>query len=175
MEALRQSHEQAIALATSRITADIERAMSLTDGAGGYMIPFQLDPTILSSSGGSVHPVRRIARQVTINGDVWNGVSPTGATAESIAEATEVADGSPTVTQPSIPAYKYDCFCPYSVEIGDDATNFKAEILGLWPTRSTSCTPQHLRLAPVRVSQPELSPHLPGTASVVYRDDDDGG
>ena len=31
------------------------RAMSLTDSAGGYLIPFQLDPAVLITANGSVN------------------------------------------------------------------------------------------------------------------------
>jgi hypothetical protein len=49
--------------------------------SGGFLIPFQLDPTIILTSGGSVHPFREIARQVVATGALWNGVSSTGAVA----------------------------------------------------------------------------------------------
>lgn len=106
----------------------LERAMGLTDAAGGYMIPAQLDPTIVLTSGGSVHPFRQIARQVVATGDVWTGVSSAGVTAEWIAEATEVADGSPTLAAPTVPLYKYDAFVPFSVEIEGDGANFLGEL-----------------------------------------------
>jgi len=119
------SPEESAAVDMSR---NLERAMSLTDASGGYLVPFQLDPTIVLTSGGSVHPFREIARQVTATGDVWNGVSSAGATAEWVNEATEVADATPTLAQPAIPIYKYDAFVPYSFEVGDDGANFEGEV-----------------------------------------------
>jgi hypothetical protein len=44
--------------------------MSLTDASGGYLVPFQLDPTIVLTSGGSVHSFREIARVVQTTADV---------------------------------------------------------------------------------------------------------
>jgi HK97 family phage major capsid protein len=119
------SFEEAAAVDQSR---QLERAMSLTDGAGGYLVPFQLDPNIILTSGGSAHPFYEIARKVTATGDVWNGVASAGATAEWIAEAVEVADASPTLTQPTVPIHKYDAFVPFSVEVGEDGANFEAEV-----------------------------------------------
>jgi HK97 family phage major capsid protein len=55
-------------------------------------------------------------------------VSSAGASAEWVAEAAEVADGGSTLAQPSVVPYKYDCFVPYSVEVGEDALNFEGEI-----------------------------------------------
>ena len=52
-----------------------QRAMSLTDNAGGYLVPFQLDPTVIVTSNGSVNDIRQAARTVVATGDVWNGVS----------------------------------------------------------------------------------------------------
>ena len=37
------------------------RAMSLTDSAGGYLVPFQLDPTVIITANGSRNDIRRIA------------------------------------------------------------------------------------------------------------------
>jgi HK97 family phage major capsid protein len=119
------SHEEAAAVDGSRT---LERAMGLTDGSGGYLIPAQLDPTIILTSGGSVHPFRQIARQVTATGDVWSGVSSAGVTAEWVAESTQVADASPTLAQPTITLHKYDAFVPYPVEIEGDGQNFLGEL-----------------------------------------------
>src|SRR5687768_2140110 len=50
----------------------VTRAMSLTDSAGGYLVPFQLDPTVIITSAGSRNDIRSAARQVVATGDVWN-------------------------------------------------------------------------------------------------------
>jgi HK97 family phage major capsid protein len=107
------------------------RALSLTDSAGGYLVPFQLDPTVIVTANGSRNDIRRIARQVVATGDVWNGVSA-GAVAWSWdAEASQVSDDSPTFAQPSIPVYKAAGFVPVSIEALQDMANGAAEVARL--------------------------------------------
>ncbi len=107
------------------------RAMSLTDSAGGYLVPFQLDPTVIITANGSLNEIRRIARQVVATGDVWNGVSA-GAVAWSWdAEAAQVSDDAPTFAQPTIPIYKAAGFVPVSIEALQDMANGAQEIARL--------------------------------------------
>ncbi|OBF91046.1 major capsid protein [Mycobacterium sp. 852002-51163_SCH5372311] len=105
-----------------------QRAMSLTDSAGGFLVPLTLDPTVLLTSSGSTNPLRQISRIVQTTTDSWNGVTSAGVTAEWIAEATEVADASPTLGQPTIPVYKGDAFVPFSFEVEGDALGFMSEL-----------------------------------------------
>jgi HK97 family phage major capsid protein len=107
------------------------RAMSLTDSAGGYLVPFQLDPTVIITANGSLNEIRRIARQVVATGDVWNGVSA-GAVAWSWdAEASQVSDDSPSFAQATIPIYTARGFVPVSIEALQDMSNGAAEIAKL--------------------------------------------
>lgn len=111
--------------------ADAHRAMSLTDSAGGYLVPFQLDPSVILTSDGSINDIRQIARRVMATGDVWNGVSA-GATAWSFdAEATQVSDDTSTFAQPSIAVHKAQGFIPISIEALADAANVAQEVGGL--------------------------------------------
>jgi HK97 family phage major capsid protein len=103
--------------------ADQFRAMSLNDSAGGYLVPFQLDPAVIVTSSGSYGEVRSIARQVVATGDVWNGVSSAAISWSWDAEASEVSDDSPSIAQPSIPVYKAQGFVPISIEALQDAAN----------------------------------------------------
>lgn len=98
------------------------RAASLTDTAGGYGIPFLLDPTVIDTGthNGLAQSIRSLARTVTGTSDVWQGISSAGVTAEWLGEADEAADAAPTLAQPSITAHKGSVFVPYSVEIGGD-------------------------------------------------------
>jgi HK97 family phage major capsid protein len=105
-----------------------ERSMSSTDTAGGFLLPFQLDPTILLTNAGTNNPLVQISRVVQTTSDVWNGVSSAGVTAEWLPEASEAADASPVLAQPAIPAYKASVFCPYSVELEGDAANLLTEL-----------------------------------------------
>lgn len=109
----------------------LERAMSLTDAQGGYLVPFQLDPTVIITSDGSRNQIRQIARQVIATGDVWNGVSSGAVSWSWDAEGTEVSDDSPTFAQPSIPVYKAAGFIPISIEALEDEANVTAEVARL--------------------------------------------
>ncbi|MET8650749.1 phage major capsid protein [Nocardia aurea] len=105
-----------------------QRAMSLTDSAGGFLIPMTLDPAVQLTSNGSTNPLRQISRVVQTTTDSWNGVTSAGVTAEWTAEASEVADATPSLAQPSIPVYKGDAFVPFSFEIEGDAIGFMSEL-----------------------------------------------
>jgi HK97 family phage major capsid protein len=106
----------------------LERAMSLTDNAGGYLVPFQLDPTVIITSNGSINQIRQVARQVVATGDVWNGVSAGAVSWRWAAEGSEASDNAPTFAGPSVPNYKADGFVPISIEAMDDAENVTTEV-----------------------------------------------
>ena len=106
----------------------LERAMSLTDNAGGYLVPFQMDPTIIVTSNGSLNEIRTVARQVVATGDVWNGVSAGAVTWRWAAEGSEAGDNAPAFGGPAIPNYKADGFVPISIEAMDDADNVTTEV-----------------------------------------------
>jgi HK97 family phage major capsid protein len=105
-----------------------QRAMSLTDSAGGFLVPFELDPAVMITSAGSTNPLLQISRVVSTVTDVWHGVSSAGVVASWDAEASEVSDDSPTLGEPSIPNYKAACFVPFSIEVEGDATTLLSEI-----------------------------------------------
>jgi HK97 family phage major capsid protein len=104
------------------------RAMSLTDSAGGFMVPLTLDPAILISNAGTTNAVRQVARVVQTMTDTWQGVTSAGATAEWKAESAEAADGSPSIGSVPIPTHMGSAFVPYSYEVGMDALNFVSEL-----------------------------------------------
>ncbi|KAF4408659.1 phage major capsid protein [Streptomyces lycii] len=106
----------------------LERALSLTDSAGGYLVPFQLDPTVVITSDGSANQIRQAARSVVASGDVWNGVSAGAVTWSWAAEAAQATDDSPTFAQPSINIHKAHGFVPISIEALEDAANVTAEV-----------------------------------------------
>lgn len=108
--------------------AAYERAASTTGNAGGYAIPFTLDPTIIDTGSHSTNPFRQISRIVQITTNAWNGVSSAGVTASWDGEAVEVSDDAPTLAQPSIPVFKGQAFVPFSVEIGGDWANMEADV-----------------------------------------------
>ncbi|SDN17909.1 phage major capsid protein [Streptomyces wuyuanensis] len=109
----------------------LERAMSLTDSAGGYLVPFQLDPTVIITSNGSRNQIREAARTVVATGDVWNGVSSGAVSWSWDAEGAEVSDDSTTFAQPTVPVHKAAGFVPISIEALEDEANVTQEVARL--------------------------------------------
>lgn len=122
------NREEQAALEQAKVA---ERALSLTGSAGGFAVPFELDPTILNTSNGVTNPIRQIARTVTITGDEWRGVSTAGITASYAPEATETTDNSPTLAQPTVSAERAQAFVPFSIEVGQDWNGLQGEMAGL--------------------------------------------
>ncbi|MBQ1096333.1 phage major capsid protein [Streptomyces sp. b94] len=106
----------------------LERAMSLTDAEGGYLVPFQLDPTVIITSNGSRNQIRQVARQVVATGDKWHGVSAGAVQWRWSAEASEAGDNAPAFGQPEVPVHKADGFVPISIEAISDAENVTMEV-----------------------------------------------
>lgn len=109
----------------------LARAMSLTDSAGGYLVPFQLDPTVIITSAGSLNQIRQAARSVVATGDTWNGVSSGQVTWAFAAEAAQASDNAPTFAQPAISVYKAQGFVPISIEALEDEANVTQEVARL--------------------------------------------
>lgn len=103
-------------------------AMSLTDGNGGYAIPFVLDPSIILANDGSANPVRQVARVVSVTGDNWHGISTAGVDASFDADNAEVSDDSPTFAQPEVVVRMARAFVQGSIAISMDFPNLTAEL-----------------------------------------------
>ena len=116
-------------LSTHGLSTEEQRALALgTDSAGGFAVPFQLDPTVILTSDGSVNPLRQIARVVQIVGKEWQGVTSAGITVTRAAEAAEAADNAPTLEQPTVRPSRVQGFVPFSVEIEQDWNALRTEI-----------------------------------------------
>jgi HK97 family phage major capsid protein len=113
--------------------ADAMRAaMSLTTANGGAMVPYVLDPTVNLTNSGTINPMRRAARTVTIAGaNEWRGVTSAGVTGEWLAENTEAADASPTFAQPVIPTYKASAYVFGSYEVLGDS-GFESQLMTIF-------------------------------------------
>lgn len=109
----------------------LQRAMSLTDTAGGFVVPFQLDPSVVITANGSVNQVRQIARVVQTASDAWHGISSAGITGSWDGEAEEVSDDAPTLEQPEIPVHKYQSFIPLSHELQQDAVTLAQDLAAM--------------------------------------------
>jgi HK97 family phage major capsid protein len=102
-------------------------AMSTVGSAGGYLVPFTLDPTIILTNAGVVDPIRSISTVKTIATTTWEGVTSAGVTAEWIGENSEWSDASPTFAQPSITPKKAEAWVAASYEILADS-GFASEL-----------------------------------------------
>lgn len=110
------------------MNADEQRAMSLTTTAGGYLLPFQLDPSVIITSDGSKNDIRRAARQVVATSNKWNGVSAGEVSFSWDGEAAQVSDDTPTFAQPSVTVHKLQGFVPISIEALEDEQNVTQEV-----------------------------------------------
>jgi HK97 family phage major capsid protein len=112
--------------------ADEERGLIGGVGAqGGFALPFELDATILLSSGGVLNPVRTVARVITIGTREWRGVSSDGVVASYDAEASEVSDDTPVLVQPTAITASGRVFVPFSMELEDDWSALATELAKL--------------------------------------------
>jgi HK97 family phage major capsid protein len=120
----------ALTVDEQRAVADVEefRAMSLTDVQGGYLIPFQLDPTVIVTSTFIRSDLRQAARVVIATGDVWNGVTSQNVSWSFQAEGAEVTDNAPPFGQPSVPNFMARGFVPISIEAMADEQNVAQEV-----------------------------------------------
>jgi HK97 family phage major capsid protein len=100
----------------------LERAMSIgTTTAGGFLVPYELDPAILISGTGAVSPLRQLARNAVTAFNEKRFVTSLGVTATWTPEATEQTDDSPALLQPAIVCKKGQAFVPVSFELYEDS------------------------------------------------------
>lgn len=105
------------------------RAMSEgTTTAGGFGIPVFIDPSIILTAQGSGNPFLSLAKQVTVNTNIWKGVSSAGVSWQFQSEGVAVTDSSPTLAQPTVNIYMARGFIPYSIEVGQDYPGFADEM-----------------------------------------------
>lgn len=110
---------------------DQVRAMSLTQSAGGYLVPFQMDPTVILTANGSQNDIRQIARKVVATGTRWNGVTSGAVSWSWDAEASQVSDDATTFASPGVDIFKAQGFVPISIEALEDEANVGATVATL--------------------------------------------
>lgn len=99
----------------------LERSMTLgTGSAGGFLVPYELDPSIVLTASYR-DPMRRLARTVTTAYNEKRFVTSAGATSSWDPEETEVSDDSPVLAQPAIICRKAQTFVPVSIELYEDS------------------------------------------------------
>jgi HK97 family phage major capsid protein len=105
------------------------RAQELSvNTAGGFAMPFQLDPTIILTNAGTVNPIRQLAKVVQITGKEYDFVTSAGATATRGAELAPATDGSLTLAQPTVRTNRVQVFIPFSYEADMAWSNIRAEL-----------------------------------------------
>lgn len=106
-----------------------ERAMGEgTGGAGQYLLPIQIDPTILLTSSGAINPIRQLARGATVSGYTWRGVASAGVVAQYQLEGAEAIDNGPSLSQPTVTPQRATTFVPLSFELLSDWADASAQI-----------------------------------------------
>jgi HK97 family phage major capsid protein len=110
----------------------VESLRALGTGSTGFPLPFTIDPTIMISNAGVINPIRQVARVIPISTHDWHGINSAGVTSVFTAEATEVADGTPTLVQPVIASQKMQSFVPFSIEAGQDWPTLEHELARLF-------------------------------------------
>lgn len=119
-------------LSRDALTTEESRALSLGTGAdGGFAVPFELDPTVILTSNGTINPLRQISRIQQITGKEYDLVTSAGVTVSRSAEASAVSDNAPTLAQPTIKAERVTGFIPFSVEIEQDWQALQSEMMML--------------------------------------------
>lgn len=111
----------------TRLKAE-QRAMSLTDSAGGFLVPYEVDFNINLVNAGSINPLLQWARVVKSVSDIWHGINSNGVVSEWLAEAAEASDTSPTLAEPQVPNYKASRWVPFSVEVAMDSVNLVSQL-----------------------------------------------
>jgi HK97 family phage major capsid protein len=110
-------------------TAEEQRQMALSpDAAGGFAVPFQLDPTVILTSDGSTSPLRQIARVEQITSKTWQGITSSGVTVSRSGEAAEASDDSFTIGQPEVSPTRVIANIEFSVEVDQDWSQMRSEI-----------------------------------------------
>jgi HK97 family phage major capsid protein len=106
------------ALGMAGLSPEESRALALgVDTAGGYAVPFQLDPTVILTSNGAINPLRQLARVETITGKEWDGVTSTGVTVTRVAEGTEAGSADASFQQPTVRTTRVQGFVPFNIEL----------------------------------------------------------
>jgi HK97 family phage major capsid protein len=118
--------------AFARVEQEQRAANEGTGSAGGFGVPILIDPAIMLLGAGATNPFRQLAKTVTGISDIWKGVATAGITAAWTAEGAVVADNTPVLTQPSIPAYKASSFVPYTIELEADYETFVEQVAMLF-------------------------------------------
>lgn len=105
------------------------RALTLGSGAaGGYAVPWDLDPTIILTSDGAINPLRQIGRVERVGGKGWQGVTSAGVTVTRGAETDEAPDTQFTLAQPEFDTIEVKAFVRFSMKLEVAWAGLRSEI-----------------------------------------------
>lgn len=118
-----------LARSTAGLSSDEQRALSLsTDAEGGYAVPYQLDPTVILTDGGSTNPLRRISRVERIVGKEYQVITSEGVVATRTPEVAEATDADPDFEQPAVRPSAVHVFVPFSMDLDQDWARLRGEL-----------------------------------------------
>lgn len=95
-------------------------SMSTSTGTAGYLIPLDLDPSVIITNAGSANPFRQISTVVQSPANAHRVVTSAGSSAQWLAENTAHADATPTFGALDITLYKASQWMTGSYEIVQD-------------------------------------------------------
>lgn len=112
---------------------DAKRAVNLGANAEGqYLMPFELDPTVLLTGNGAVSSIEDYASVKMIATKTWHGISSAGVVSSWDSELEEVSDDAPTdLAQPTISVNRLSTFVPFSIEAEADVPDLVEEMARL--------------------------------------------
>ena len=113
---------------TGAVGPELMRTASLTNTAGGYAVPVELDTTLLLTNAGAVNPIRDIARVRQTNVNTVEFINTAGVTAAYGAEASEASDNAPVLAQPVLNIEMAKAFVPMSIQISQDWANIQQDL-----------------------------------------------
>jgi len=109
----------------------VSRAASLTDAAGGFAVPADLDPTLINTGNGAINPFRAISTVKTTISDVYQKPATTQFAFSWDGEAAEVSDDMTVISRTEIKMHKAQGSVPFSIEISADWAGFRDEMVRL--------------------------------------------
>jgi HK97 family phage major capsid protein len=100
---------------------EVRAADEGTGSAGGFGIPYDLDPSLVVVAGGVERPqLLTLAKSVLTTSNNYHAWTAPSTGFATDAEAAASADNSPTFAGPDIPVWTARDFIPYSIEFGMD-------------------------------------------------------
>lgn len=83
--------------------------------AAGWVLPLSVDPTVILTNAGAISGIADNAEQKLVSvGNEYRAITSAGATHEWHTDGAEVADGSPTVAEVSIPLFESSVYAMWT-------------------------------------------------------------